>query len=342
VAFSKAGQVNELIKYFAYPGETPVFDLGSISNPSGRITGFNVQTNYVHIRGMEIKGVPQYMSGQDSWGLRIQGNGNVIEMMNVHHNEAPGIFITSGSDNLILNCDSHHNYDVLESGGSGDGFGCHSSGGGNVIRGCRGWYNSDDGYDFINAPGPCTVEDSWAWRNGYVPDTSTAAGNGAGFKSGGFGTDTSTFPNTIPRHTVQNCLAFRNRAQGFYANHHPGGIDFFNNTSLNNNANFDMLADVGASSHTLRNNLAFGSGGTISRLSGGTDESNSWNLGVTVAAPARLQSGSRHRSRHQRRRRAGEHAHACARPGLHRHQLRDSRADRVDRVSQGYVLCGHG
>ena len=57
--------------------------------------------------------------------------------------------------------------------------------------------------------------------------------------------------------------------------------------------------------------------------------------------PARLQSRSRHRPRDQRRRRAGEHADACARPGLHRHQLRDSRADRVDRVSQGHVLRGH-
>jgi hypothetical protein len=283
VAFNKAGQDGNPIQYFAVEGETPVFDLSGIGNPSGRVTGFNVQTNYVHIRGMEITGVPQYMAGEDSWALRIQGNGNIIERMNIHHNEAPGVFITSGSDNLILNCDSHHNYDVLEDGGSGDGFGCHSTGQGNVISGCRGWYNSDDGYDFINAPGACVVENSWAWRNGYVPDTMTAAGNGSGFKAGGFGLDTSTFPSNVPRHVVTHCLAFGNRAQGFYANHHPGGIDFFNNTAVDNATNFDMLADVGESDHTIRNNLAFGNGGTISRLTGGTDESNSWNLGVTVS-----------------------------------------------------------
>lgn len=283
VAFNKAGQEGNPIQYFAVERETPVFDLSGIANPSGRVTGFDVQTNYVHIRGMEITGVPQYMSGEDSWALRIRGNGNVIERMNIHHNEAPGIFITSGSDNLVLNCDSHHNYDVLENGGSGDGFGCHSTGQGNVISGCRGWYNSDDGYDFINAPGACVVENSWAWRNGYVPDTMTAAGNGSGFKAGGFGLDTSTFPSSVPRHVVTHCLAFGNRAQGFYANHHPGGIDFFNNTAVDNATNFDMLADVGESDHTIRNNLAFGNGGTISRLTGGTDESNSWNLGVTVS-----------------------------------------------------------
>src|SRR4030095_5205394 len=122
------------------------------------------------------------------------------------------------------------------------------------LSGCRAYSNSDDGFDFINASGTCTVEKSWSFRNGYQPDTMTAAGNGAGFKSGGYGTDPSTFPDTIPRHTVRQCVAFRNRSQGFYANHHPGGIDFLNNTAYSNSANFDMLADVGASTHRLRNN----------------------------------------------------------------------------------------
>jgi hypothetical protein len=280
VSFSKAGTQSNPIRYFAYPGETPIFDLFQVT-PNARVTGFDVNTSYVHIRGMEIRGVRQLITG-DSWSVRIRGNGNVIEQLNVHDGEAPGIFITSGSNNLILNCDSHHNYDPLEGGGNADGFGCHSTGGGNVIRGCRGYWNSDDGYDFINAPGVCTVESSWAFNNGYRPETTTAAGNGAGFKAGGFGLDPGTFPNTIPRHVVRQCVAFGNRAQGFYANHHPGGIDFFNNTAFRNGANYNMLADVGASNHTIRNNIALSPGGTITNLTGGTDTSNSWNLGVTV------------------------------------------------------------
>jgi MYXO-CTERM domain-containing protein len=282
VAFSKAGQAGSPIRYFAYPGEVPVFDLSAI-NPTGRVTGFDVHTSYVHIRGMEITGVPQYQSGQDSWGLRIQGNNNVIEQMNVHHNEAPGIFITSGAGNLILNCDSHHNYDVLEDGGSGDGFGCHSTGSGNVLRGCRAWSNSDDGYDFINAPGTCTAEQSWAWRNGWVPDTNTGAGNGAGFKAGGFGLDSSTFPAQPPIHVVQQCVAWSNRSQGFYANHHPGTLHFYNNTAYNNPKNFDLLDDVGAATHVLRNNVVFGSGTTVANGTSDDVESNSWNGGITVA-----------------------------------------------------------
>lgn len=278
VAFSKAGTSGNPINYFAYAGETPVFDLSGINNPSGRVTGFDVHTSYIHIRGMEVTGVPQYMNGQDSWGVRIQGDNNVLEMLNVHHNEAPGVFITSGANNLILNCDSHHNYDVLESGGSGDGFGCHSTGGGNVIRGCRGYDNSDDGFDFINAPGACTVEGSWAFRNGFIPDTTSAAGNGAGFKAGGYGTDSSNFPSQIPNHVVRQCVSWGNRSQGFYANHHPGRIDWLNNTAFDNGSrNFDMLDDIRAGTHYLRNNIAYGGGGGLSNSTSDDDQNNSWN-----------------------------------------------------------------
>jgi hypothetical protein len=32
-----------------------------------------------------------------------------------------------------------------------------------------------------------TIENSWAWRNGYLPETTTASGDGNGFKAGGYG-----------------------------------------------------------------------------------------------------------------------------------------------------------
>jgi Right handed beta helix region len=282
VAFSKSGQQDQRINYVAAPGEAPIFDFFNLL-PQARVTGFDVTASWIHIQGLEVRGVQQIITG-DSWGVRIRGSNNIVETLNVHHGEAPGIFIASGANNLILNCDSHHNYDPLEGGGNGDGFGCHSNGGGNVLSGCRSYSNSDDGFDFINAPGTCTAEKSWAFRNGYVPDTATAAGNGAGFKAGGFGLDISTFPATIPRHVVRFCVAFGNRSQGFYANHHPGGIDFLNNTAFRNPTNFDMLADVGPSSHRLRNNVAMTPGTAIGRLTGGTDTFNSWSLAVTVSA----------------------------------------------------------
>jgi len=286
VSFNKAGQANNLIKYWAYPGEVPVFDLTNLT-PSNRVTGLDVHTSYIHLRGLEVKGVHQYMADQDSWGVRIQGSNNILENLNVHHNDAPGVFITSGANNLVLNCDSHHNYDFLEGGGSGDGFGCHSTGAGNVMRGCRAYDNSDDGYDFINAPGACLVEKSFSFRNGYQPGTTTAAGNGAGFKAGGYGSPPSGSGAASPAtHTVRQCVAFGNRSQGFYANHHNGRINFYNNTAFRNSANYNMLADSGyPSSHDIRNNIAMSPGTAITNFStGGTATNNTWNLSVTVSA----------------------------------------------------------
>jgi MYXO-CTERM domain-containing protein len=283
VAFTKSGQTDKPINYFAYAGEIPVFDLTDLT-PSNRVTGLDVHCNWVHLRGLEVMGVHQYMSGQDSWGVRIQGSDNVLENLNVHNNDAPGVFITSGANNLVLNCDSHDNYDVLEDGGSGDGFGCHSSGGGNVLRGCRAYDNSDDGYDFINASGSCLVEQSFSFRNGWEPGTSTAAGNGAGFKAGGYGSPPDVPSSGAAEHTVRQCVAFGNRSQGFYANHHPGRINFLNNTAFNNPTNYDMRADSGfPSDHVLRNNVAMATGTAISNLTGGTDTFNSWSLSVTVS-----------------------------------------------------------
>lgn len=282
VAFTKSGTKDKPIRYFAYEDEVPIFDLFELK-PQERVTGLDIRCNAIHLRGLEVRGVRQIIVG-DSWGVRVRGDDNILEHLHVHDNEAPGIFIASGASNLVLNCDSHNNYDPLEGGGNGDGFGCHSTGANNVLRGCRAWWNSDDGYDFINAPGTCVVEHSWSFRNGYVPETTMAAGNGAGFKSGGFGSPPNIPASGVPRHVIRFNLAFRNRSQGFYANHHPGGLDFLNNTAFSNGVNFDMLVEGGASTHKLHNNLAVDPGGDVARFTGGEDTGNSWNLPVMVSA----------------------------------------------------------
>ena len=282
VSFTKSGASRRPIRYFAYQGERPIFDLFELK-PQARVTGIDVRCNWVHLRGFEVRGVRQLIVG-DSWSVRVRGDHNVIERFDVHDGEAPGIFIASGTANLILNCDSHHNYDPLEAGGNADGFGCHSSGGDNVLRGCRAWENSDDGYDFINAPGTCIAEDSWAFRNGWIPNTNMTGANGAGFKAGGFGNPPQVPASGVPRHIVRGSLAFGNRAIGFYANYHPGGIDFLSNTAFDNPANFDMRTASGTSSHKLRNNVAAGTGRTIVSFNGGSDDFNSWTLPVQVAS----------------------------------------------------------
>src|SRR5688500_1361921 len=58
VAFTKSGSSGQPIKYFAYPGEKPIFDLFNLT-PNDRVTGLDVRTNWIHIRGLEVRGVQQ-------------------------------------------------------------------------------------------------------------------------------------------------------------------------------------------------------------------------------------------------------------------------------------------
>jgi hypothetical protein len=298
VVLDKDGSEGNPIRYFAYPGELPVFDFDGIRD-SCRIKGILVSADYVHLKGLEIKGVRQNNDlNHESWGVWIQGSHNVFEALDVHHIMGAGIFIQRGSDNLVLNCDSHHNLDEHTSNGAGesaDGFGCHVSAGetGNVFRGCRAWWNADDGYDFINADAACTVEHSWAWFNGYVPDSMEGIGNGNGFKGGGYGADPADFPADPAEHTTRHCLAFANKAAGFYANHHPDKLFFHNNTAFDNHPNFNMLGMNGSGADITvgeyRNNVALG-GTLFSNRNGADEANNAWTIAGVMVSEADFQS----------------------------------------------------
>ena len=170
----KSGAAGKPIRYSAAPGERPVLDFAGMKDDC-RIKGIHVAADYIELVGLEIAGVPQNNNlNHESWGVWIDGSHNRFERLDIHHIMGAGLFIANGGDNLVLNSDSHHNYDPLTSNGageSGDGFGAHIKAGhpGNVFRGCRAWMNSDDGFDLIRAYSPVTIERSWSWRNGYLP-----------------------------------------------------------------------------------------------------------------------------------------------------------------------------
>jgi hypothetical protein len=295
VYFDKSGAPGQRINYWAYPGETPVFDFFNYL-PMERIRGFRVDADWLHFKGLELRGVQQTITNvNESWAIRVEGAGgdfNIFEQLNLHHNEGPGLFIANGGNNLVINSDSHHNYDPDRGGENADGFGSHSNDDGNRFVGNRAWHNSDDGYDFINSPGVVVIEDSWAWHNGFVPDTNTAAGNGAGIKAGGFLLNPANFPppQEVPRHVVRNSVAFDNRVQGFYSNHHPGAIEWINNTAFDNPRGFDLINDVDPSNwpaeHFLRNNVAFDNNVNLANANQTLidDEANTWNPGFSASA----------------------------------------------------------
>jgi hypothetical protein len=310
VVLSKSGTSGNPIRYWAYPGETPVFDFSGISDPnkySCRQVGVRVDASWVHLEGLELTGTLQLNNmNHESWCVYVTGgSNNIFERLDAHHNMGPGFFVQAGSNNTFLNCDSHENEDTMTSNGDGqsaDGFGCHPNrvgDTGNVFHGCRAWWNSDDGWDFINATEACTVEYSWSWYNGYKPDAisggqpvSLTAGNGNGFKGGGYGDPQTGVPAKPPQHTIRFDCAFYNKANGLYANHGIVSPYVYDNTSFNNGTDVDMLGLNGTtvtSVGILRNNLAYSNNGhglLADMTHGGpiSDEYNSWdsNLGLKI------------------------------------------------------------
>lgn len=279
VLLDRNGAPGNRINYFAYQGEKPVFDFSGVKPPGFRVHAFSVPASWVHLKGLEVTGVQVTIRGHtQSICFENNGNHNIYEQLSMHDGQAIGIYSVRGSSNLFLNCDAYNNHDRTSEGGRGgnvDGFGCHPRKGdtGNVFRGCRAWFNSDDGFDCINAAEAVTFENCWAYYSGFSR-TFKALGDGNGFKAGGYGsTPAARLPHPIPRHVVRSCLAVRNRANGFYANHHVGGCDWFGNRAYRNGKDFNMLSrladnvtDVPGYGHNLRNNTSYRGGKAIVNL----------------------------------------------------------------------------
>ncbi|MGI4867855.1 MAG: right-handed parallel beta-helix repeat-containing protein [Janthinobacterium lividum] len=299
---TKSGTAGARINYWAYPGEQPVFNYAGVdpsvtdpnptTNPNAyaapyRLSAFEVTGAYIYLRGLEIVGlrVPLVDRTVNTLSICVSQSGaggyNIYERLSMHDGQAIGFYLTRGGNTLVLNCDAYRNNDNVNvgnitgtaSGGNVDGFGHHpnlATYTGNVFRNCRAWQNSDDGYDCINSFAPVTFENCWAFYNGYT-QLFVSRGDGNGFKTGGYGTGANpSVPATIPRNVVQGCVSVRNKSNGFYANHHLGGLTFVDNTAYRNgggpsSANFNMVnrtsvasaADVPGYNHILQNNISY-------------------------------------------------------------------------------------
>jgi hypothetical protein len=275
----KSGTDGKRICYWAYSNERPVFDFSEVKPTGYRVHAFEITGSWLHIKGLEVIGVQVPVVNSNTQSICFSNNGgsnNIYEQLSMHDGQAIGFYLTAGSNNLILNCDAYRNYDYTSQAGGGrnggnvDGFGNHPTQGSvnNVFRGCRAWFNSDDGYDCISAFEATVFENCWAFYNGYsVGFISRADGNG--FKAGGYAARPfNALPPDIPRNTIRFCLAVMNKANGFYSNHHLEGSDWYNNTAYQNGVNFNMLnrkakteadylTDGPGYNHVLRNNISF-------------------------------------------------------------------------------------
>jgi len=277
----KSGTSVKKICYWAYPGEKPVIDMTDVKPAGYRNIVFYVKGSYLHFKGLEIIGTQVTITThtQSECFRNDGGSYNIYEQCVMRDGMAIGFYLTKGSNNLVLNCDAYNNWDSISESGRGgnvDGFGFHGKKGstGNVIRGCRAWLNSDDGYDCINNSENVLFDNCWAFYNGYSTGF-VSRGDGNGFKIGGYGQApvVSSLPAPIPAYTVKFCMAYRNKASGFYANHHvETGSYWYNNTAYRNSTNYNMLSqkitksaitgkdttlDCPGIRHVLKNNLSF-------------------------------------------------------------------------------------
>lgn len=263
------------ICYWGYEGERPVFDLSAVKPQGKRVMAFYVKGSYLHFKNFEVVGTQVTITGrtQSECFRNDGGNYNTYENLAMHDGMAIGFFLLKGMHNTVLNCDAYNNFENISGDGKGgniDGFGAHPDSAGSVgnsFKGCRAWYNSGDGFDLINAFTTVTVEDCWAFYNGFEPETSNSAGEGFGFKAGGYGMDAKAkIPERIPMHVVKNCIAFNNRNHGFISNRHLGGVEFQNNTAFKNHTNYNMLnrksiedpVEAEGYKHVMKNNISFG------------------------------------------------------------------------------------
>lgn len=291
IVLSTSGTATARICIVNYPGEHPVFDFSSMAEADAN-RGIYLTGDYWHLKGLEI-----YKAGDN--GIKIEGNYNIIEQCEFHHCGDSGLQIgmaksdtnpgNIASHNLILNCDSHHNFDSRNSGKNADGFACKlHAGPGNIFKGCRSWENSDDGWDLYENEEQVILEDCWTWHNGDPASYGWSGswnGNGNGFKIGG----NSSYGAP---HLVIRCIAFDHKytsgnCKGFDQNDNPLGQTLYNCVAWGCKQNFALSNDLtGNNYHVVKNCVSFqpAPGGKLYSFCTNTiQERNSWNITGVVA-----------------------------------------------------------
>ena len=290
------GTVDNFVTIRAEKGAKPVLDFRR--QPYGT-NGVMLGGRYTRVKGLTIR----YAGKKGIWN---KGSYNILEQLDVYGNCDSGIQHRDGGHNLIINCDSHDNFDYMsmkgdgktrDYGGNADGF-ADKLGmvyPGNIYIGCRAWNNSDDGWDFYRRTSdktPTVFINCITYKNGphtydmsqhprYVTDKSwfdncgetlnayRCFGNANGFKLGGRST----------KHNVElsHCLAVGHHGKGFDQNSNAGRMLIIDCKSYDNDRNFSFYNRNGYRL-TIYNSISMApwSGDEIQNEST-TQGRNSWN-----------------------------------------------------------------
>jgi uncharacterized repeat protein (TIGR02059 family) len=290
----KSGTSSSLITICNYPGESPILNFDNIDFTSGCVGIKLTSISYLHLKGIRICNINQPSVGTIAqYGIFLWSNVSNCTFEQVECDHIGGWGFVIGDNcyyDTFLNCDSHHNSDPTTSlngnppYGWSDGFECGSTSSDYIsFKGCRSWWNSDDGWDLRRANGHFTFDNCWSFYNGYIPSTFTSAGNGTAFKLGG-----KTSPSTTETlKIIRNSLAYK-CGTGF--DPQPDASDLtFSTTFYNCTAymidhsgfpvNYYTEADI------LRNCIQYQCGGGAWTPNGTytVHDHNNWDSNVTVS-----------------------------------------------------------
>ncbi|VBB48662.1 conserved exported hypothetical protein [uncultured Paludibacter sp.] len=300
---SKSGSSTNYIHIVNYQGEVPVLDFRTQAYNSSN-QGISLSGSYVHIKGLIIQG-----AGDN--GMQVTGSNCEIENCTFRWNCDSGLQMKTGSNNLILNCDSYENFDYKtggtsspDYGGNADGFADkqYSNTGTNTYKGCRSWKNSDDGWDSYEKTGNTVYDSCWCYamapssydmtehirfktdsatwfyqfKNASGRYIITNYGNGNGFKLGG----NSTVNNT----TLRNCVATGNKVKGFDQNNNAGAMVLYNCTSYLNGTNYGF-SNSGVGTLLIKNSASLsGTNSNSFKTTSYTQSNNTWSSGFSCSA----------------------------------------------------------
>ena len=293
LSINRSGTADQMITIQGYGDSEAIIDFRQTAI---KTNGLKVGGSYLHFKNLTIR----YAGYKGIWVE--DGQYNILEQLNVYGCCNAGVQLRSGGYNMVINCDSHDNFDYQDNGGNADGFADKQGDDcpGNIYIGCRSWNNSDDGWDsyervtngtptvYIHCiaynNGPATFDLSTHPRaTGVDKDLSCFSGkdlanfanggNPNGFKVGGNGT----------KHNVElyRCLAVGHRSKGFDQNNNAGDMKVINCTACQNNINYGFGNDK-PFTLTVYNNVSLSPGSSHwKRSSKGTTTqvNNTWNTG---------------------------------------------------------------
>ena len=253
------------------PPEKPIIDF-SANTFTSQVIGIYLQNiNYIHIKGIRVTSINQpHQGGIAQYGMILWDHVSncIFEQMETDHIGGWGTVIGDASNNnLFLNCDSHHNSDRYSTNGEpwgwSDGFQSMSydrdytgqASTGNIFRGCRAYWNSDDGWDLRRAGGLWTIDHCWSFMNGRQPgekngdpDVDATGGNGEAYKLGQSFQDGTTdikriLVNSLSYNNALGVEAVSGEATGILYNG-AIGMQIYNNVFYHDQKGVDIQKDA--------------------------------------------------------------------------------------------------